>query len=511
MALIFTEGFDAYYDVVDVLGGGWTRGSTSITAVMGEGRKGYGQSMLTTHVSSTEQLTRSLGSNIGTSYVGFASNSAAKLYLCFYKGSTRTIFVTAEYGLPLKIYNQSNSLLAESVAGVIPSDWYHIEVGANITALGSGWVTVKINGVTVCTYSGATTITAGYYSNALGFTGYVDDLWFCDSTTGAGAHPNNTFLGDLRVETVYPSAIDTAQFSTTGEVSTLGFNETVGVNYDHEYYEQINVCAPVDNYLIASGATSARSVYGSDPRYGSSPVMSVNGFMKSITIYSTANYGSAYTRGVVCEWDVATQLPIGALTYSNQVYPIVAGKNTFTFPASTVPVTKGTTYCFGFITDTVLVLRGSYDSSVLGYRLPAAYTARPTTWSGSLRVCSPFVEYEIEVDNAGAVQETMMDGDRGYNYSDTTDEFDLFTTTAGIDAADQVYGVSVKGQYRVDAGARGAYNLLKSNTTTAVGNLKALTSSYALNQDVFAVNPATSAAWTPAEVNAMKIGYKTGA
>lgn len=295
---------------------------------MSVGRYGRGQCMTVDQVGTTNQLRRALGSNVGTFFMGFACHPALDLDLCFYAGTTVQIEIF-QRDTQLQIYRGISTQLATSVVNTVPTGWYHIQVGGKIHAT-AGWIQVKVNGVTVVEVYGVdTNNTAAAYTNIVGLSGVVDDLWFCDDTVGAGAHPNNTYLGDVSVETLFPTAIDSAQFSTTG------------------------------------------------------------------------------------------------------------------------------------------------------------------------------------VDNVRAVQGTM-DGDGGYNFSSTANEVDLFAAS-DIPTSATVYGVSVKGQYRVDAGTRGAYNLLKTGSFTAVGALKALTGTYALQQDVFPVNPDTGAAWTVSEVNAMKIGYKTGA
>lgn len=111
----------------------------------------------------------------------------------------------------LKVYKGS-TLLGTGVISIPSNAWSYIEVRAVISDT-TGVVQVKVNGTLdsglnlsgVNTRNGGTgvvsTITLGASSGA-SMDGWYDDLYVCD----ASGSVNNTFLGDCRVDVVFPEA-----------------------------------------------------------------------------------------------------------------------------------------------------------------------------------------------------------------------------------------------------------------------------------------------------------------
>lgn len=115
------------------------------------------------------------------------------------------------------------TLLATSNPGCYVNDsWFYVEVGGLLTTDATGWITVRINTVPVIQVVTTITNPGGAAANSWIF-GYIyeestgvgntrawwDDMYICDEL---GPAPNNTFLGNTRVQGLVPNG---AGVSTT--------------------------------------------------------------------------------------------------------------------------------------------------------------------------------------------------------------------------------------------------------------------------------------------------------
>ncbi len=106
---------------------------------------------------------------------------------------------------------RGGTIVATSPSGVIRINaWHYIEVSATINDT-TGNIVVRVDGTQVLTFTGdtknagvASTIDrVDVYNGTTGANGWLmDDFYICDDT---GAAPWNTFLGDVRVQTVKPN------------------------------------------------------------------------------------------------------------------------------------------------------------------------------------------------------------------------------------------------------------------------------------------------------------------
>ena len=101
--------------------------------------------------------------------------------------------------------------------------WNYIEVRAKIDN-SAGVIDVHINGVSVTSVSGVDTqaTTNAWFDSAdfllvppINTQTFIwrDDFDYCDTTTGAGATAANTFLGDVRVATLFATGDDSVQWT----------------------------------------------------------------------------------------------------------------------------------------------------------------------------------------------------------------------------------------------------------------------------------------------------------
>ena len=110
--------------------------------------------------------------------------------------------------------------------------------------------------------------------------------------------------------------------------------------------------------------------------------------------------------------------------------------------------------------------------------------------------------------NYQMINETAMDGDTTYNYSDTPSQADYFNFQPLI-ASPVPISVQTTGAYRAtSAGSRTINQFIVSNVTTENGSTYPLSGSYVYYTDQYPVDPNTGLAWTTAAVDALQAGYK---
>jgi hypothetical protein len=102
--------------------------------------------------------------------------------------------------------NSGGTVIATGTTALIANAWNYIEVKLFVNGA-SGTVEVHLNGVTEIASTtgnfGSTNIdTIGINQTTSNSNTDYDDMYVLDTT---GSSPRNTFLGDVRVETIYPT------------------------------------------------------------------------------------------------------------------------------------------------------------------------------------------------------------------------------------------------------------------------------------------------------------------
>jgi len=178
------------------------------------------------------------------------------------EGTTYHISVVYSGG-KIKIYRgtQFGTVLGVSAA-TLSAGYNYIEIKATIHD-STGAVEVKINGVTdnnlnltnVDTRNGGTGVID---TILIAGTGYTDDFYVCD-TSGA---TNNDFLGDIRVDTIYPDGDGNyTQFTpSTGTAHWSLVDETTPNTTDYNSGANIG---DRDSYTYAAlSAITSQTIYG---------------------------------------------------------------------------------------------------------------------------------------------------------------------------------------------------------------------------------------------------------
>lgn len=163
------------------------------------------------------------------------------------------------------VNNPNGTQIAVSVAGVLDSNWHYVEVYAVIHAT-TGRLTVRVDGATVIDFTGNTR-NGGTSTNIDGvrfrtgrYTGgstaiSIDDLYICDT---AGT-VNNTFLGDVRVQSMTPNAAGSStQLTPTG--SANNYANAAEVPYNNTTYNSSSTVGQRDTYALSDLAISTTTI-----------------------------------------------------------------------------------------------------------------------------------------------------------------------------------------------------------------------------------------------------------
>lgn len=274
MALKIIEGFDHLSGATQMAAKGWTLGTVSLAGPGGTnsvsaqtGRvagKCCRLSILGNSNVGTEDLSffhKSLPASLATVICGFAVKFPSVPALtvqnpemfAFAAGTTRTLRIQLnQSSMKLEVRNSSNTLIATGTTVLSTGSWYYIEVKLFVNGA-SGTCEVHLNGATEIASTvgnfGSTSIDAVQCEwvtlRNVTSTCDFDDLYVVDTSGSV----NNTFLGDVRVATSFPS----------GAGASAAWTPLSGANYtnvdenpptdDTDYIASSNV-GDIDTYAF---------------------------------------------------------------------------------------------------------------------------------------------------------------------------------------------------------------------------------------------------------------------
>lgn len=255
MSLIYCDGFDHYQNTAGT-DKGWSNNFSS----MQTGRLGGQCARLSTVNPSAANTQRTLPSSYSKLWLGFAyrintwSGSNGNDFATLRVGGTNALRLSVNASQQLQVRNSGGTVIGTGTHSLSTSTWYYIELMGNINGA-SGSCQLWLNGVeeiaeTTGNFgsSNLSGISIGYL-NGSGVTAAVDidDLYVTDT---AGP-PNNSQLGDVRIEAVYPTS-DGANIQwtpSTGSDHYALVDEASGTfpNDDTDYISD-SVSGHVDEY-----------------------------------------------------------------------------------------------------------------------------------------------------------------------------------------------------------------------------------------------------------------------
>lgn len=262
MTLVYFEGFDAGdFSIRPGVSAGSAVGTSTST------RFSSGRALSTAYTVSNYYWTKSLTA-VSQLFMGvaFTAGSAGLnndfFYLMGDAGATTHLTLRCPTTTSIAVYRGGTQLATATCPSI--SGWNYLEVSATIADSG-GTCVVKVNGTSLISFTGDTK-NAGTNStiDTVRLTGTTDnsailydDLYLCDS---AGSSPYNTFLGDVRVDTLSP----------TGAGSSTQWTPDSGSNY-----ARVNEMPYSASNYVQDGTSGHRDTYALADLSGSPTVLAV--------------------------------------------------------------------------------------------------------------------------------------------------------------------------------------------------------------------------------------------
>jgi len=279
--LIFTEGFDHT-----------TTGTHKWTAIAGTYASATAVRTGTNGMIATGVNSKQVGASEehATFILGFAaqravSGSTAEWRFLSDSLATTHITVALDSSGQLKVFRGTTAgtqLGSTTTANTIPvATWVYVEIKV-VLHDSTGSVVIHVNGAQVFSVTGADTKNAGtktvldsFVLFGGGSNMFVDDLYLCN---GAGS-TNNDFLGDIKIETLFPNGN-----GTTSQLTGSDGNST-------------------DNYLLVDETTPNTSDYNGSATndqydtYAMSNLVTASGTVYGVVIYAYAAKSDAGAAG----------------------------------------------------------------------------------------------------------------------------------------------------------------------------------------------------------------------
>lgn len=202
--------------------------------------------------------------------LGFYSIASATSYVSFWGDSGATQHITVQRNtsgfIEIRRGSTSGTLLATGTTPIAASTWFYLEASVTISDT-VGQVHVRLNGAptdevayTGDTKNAGTNTTIDRVSLACTFGTYnVSDLYILD-TTGT---TNNSFLGDVAVRTLSPTANGTySQLTNSAGNSTNNYTYVDEHPYSGTDYVGSQTTGLRDTYSLADLPAGVSTVYG---------------------------------------------------------------------------------------------------------------------------------------------------------------------------------------------------------------------------------------------------------
>lgn len=331
MALKFLDGFDAYA-TADITKKWTTVSASGVTINSTAGRRGGGALRFANW--GTPTLSKTLDSNIVTIIVGFAIKMTAfpaiegHLFLLMDSGTVVASLSVTSAGI-LRVYNNTmfGTLLGSGSSSLTLSTYHYIELKIKIDN-STGTVDLYKNGSNILSLTGQDTqngsnsyvnvLQLGSTSGSGTSTIDFDDLYVSDTT---GSY-NTSLLGDVRIETLFPTSdgsntawtcstgsthytlvdettpntSDYVSTSTVGNKDTYGFGD-IGGTVSAIYGVQVNMAALKDDAGSRSIAATVKS--SSTNADGSSLALSTGQLIYTSIFETDPNTSAAWTQANV--------------------------------------------------------------------------------------------------------------------------------------------------------------------------------------------------------------------
>jgi hypothetical protein len=274
MALLFMDGFD-HYATTDIAKKGWSVGGGAVAIASSSGRRGGG-ALAAPNNSSSGCITRTMPASgswiIGGSFalVG-GSISSAPLFSLLDAG-TAQCELRLNSDMTLSVTRNGTAVTnGTSAMSLVLTTTYFLEWKVTIAdSISAASCKVRVNGadwITVATgqdlkntaNASASQVRIGPASSVgSGITAYYDDFYICDSSGST----NNDFLGDIRIDTIYPTSDGNySQFTPSTGTSHFALVDEATPNTTD--YNDGSTVGDYDSYGLGNlAALTSQTVYG---------------------------------------------------------------------------------------------------------------------------------------------------------------------------------------------------------------------------------------------------------
>ena len=276
MSVRYIDGFEDYA-TADITLGNWTANGGGGTPVISAGNGRNGASFRLAGSGPTAWLSKVLDAQ-ATWVVGFAFRFVTPgLGVSYIVELLDAGSLQCELGININ-GTLAVSRLTSSVTGgtstkaLSANTWYYIEFKVTIAnSIGAGTCKVNVNGVTWITVTTgqdlqatanatADTVKIGSMATNGPTTMDFDDLYILDGVAGDVAGDND-FLGDVRVDSLFPTGTGNADVWVTDDASTDNWEHTNDAAPDTATYVFSTTPNDIDTYLMGNIATTASKVW----------------------------------------------------------------------------------------------------------------------------------------------------------------------------------------------------------------------------------------------------------
>lgn len=288
--LIHCDGFDHYATAQAVSGQKWdTVVQATISATFARSG-GQGCQLGNLGASLIKNVTAATTYIIGAAIL-LNSGAFSQQLFSFWDSTTlqSSIVIASDGTLTAHRGDQSGALLGTATVKYPLGSYHYLEAKCTVDPT-AGAVTVRMDGVVILTLTGQNTRTTGTSQITRvgmgavggGQTWWVDDIYICDTTTPNSAGNNNAdFLGDVKVNALYPNAAGAFTNYTRG-----------GTDTGHDY-GQVNEVTPPDEdtTYIVDGTIGDRDSF-------KFPAISLVGSIFAAVVWARARKDDAGSRSL---------------------------------------------------------------------------------------------------------------------------------------------------------------------------------------------------------------------
>lgn len=256
MTLLFADGFD-HYDSAALMARKWDGSGTGVTQATGRNGRAWSVPNAATYknVANKQTLIN------GFAYYVTGTIAGSNAIMSYKDAGTIQVDLVINTNGSISVRRNGVTVLGTTSAGLVHiTTWHYIEWKVKIDNT-VGTVHVHLDGTEVLALTGQDTQqTANAYATTVnfeypGYGNYYDDFYLCDD---AGSL-NNDFLGDVKIETLYPDgAGNSTQWTPSAGNNYDCVNETIQ-NDDTDYVEESTV-NDIDLYTYGALATSSGTV-----------------------------------------------------------------------------------------------------------------------------------------------------------------------------------------------------------------------------------------------------------